>query len=185
MSDALNAVPLLQTPRLRLRTITRSDIDAIYRLHADPRAMRYWSFPAWTDPQQALDWFEQRRHHAEREESWPWGLSLIDADELIGIVTLFAVNRMQRRAEVGYQLHPSYWGRGYAQEALRAALAYGFDALELNRVEADIDPRNQASCRLVERVGFRREGLLRERWHVNGEITDTALYGLLAREFVR
>jgi RimJ/RimL family protein N-acetyltransferase len=185
MSDALSAVPLLQTPRLRLRTITRSDIDAIYRLHADPRAMRYWSFPAWTDPQQALDWFEQRRHYAEREESWPWGLSLIDADELIGIVTLFAVNRMQRRAEVGYQLHPSCWGRGYAQEALRAALAYGFDALELNRVEADIDPRNQASCRLVERVGFRREGYLRERWHVNGEITDTALYGLLAREFVR
>lgn len=185
MSDALNAVPLLQTPRLRLRTITRSDIDAIYRLHADPRAMRYWSFPAWTDRQQARDWFEQRRHHAEREESWPWGLNLIDADELIGIVTLFAVNRMQRRAEVGYQLLPSYWGRGYAQEALRAALAYGFDALELNRVEADIDPRNQASCRLVERVGFRREGYLRERWHVNGEITDTALYGLLAREFVR
>lgn len=185
MSDSLNAMPLLQTPRLRMRTIVRSDIDAIYRLHSDPRAMRYWSFSAWTDPQQAQDWFEQSRHFAEREESWPWGLTLIDADELIGIVTLFAVNRAQRRAEVGYQLHPIYWGRGYAQEALRAALTYGFDALELHRVEADIDPRNQASCRLVERVGFRREGYLRERWHVNGEIADTALYGLLAREFVR
>src|SRR6478735_355964 len=101
MSDSLNAMPLLQTPRLRMRTIVRSDVDAIYRLHSDPRAMRYWSFSAWTDPQQAQDWFEQRRHFAEREESWPWGLTLIDADELIGIVTLFAVNRAQRRAEVG------------------------------------------------------------------------------------
>lgn len=63
-------------------------------------------------------------------------------------------------------------------------LTYGFDVLQLARIEADIDLRNEPSCRLVERLGFRREGLLRERWHVNGEITDTALYGLLKREFV-
>ncbi|HSX59569.1 MAG TPA: GNAT family N-acetyltransferase [Tahibacter sp.] len=186
MSDSLSAVPLLETPRLRLRTVQRSDLDAIYRLHSDSRAMRYWSFPAWTERRQANDWFEQRQRLAEREEVWPWAITLNPGDDtLVGIVTLFAVNRGQQRAEAGYQLDPSHWGQGYAQEALRAALGYGFDALELRRVEADIDPRNEPSCRLVERLGFRREGLMRERWRVNDEITDTAFYGLLAREFVR
>lgn len=185
MSDSLSPVPVLDTERLRLRTVRRNDLDAIYLLHSDSRAMRYWSFAPWTERQQAQDWFEQRRHLGEREEVWPWAITLRDDDELFGLVTLFSVNRLQRRAEIGYQLRPSHWGRGYAQEALRAVLTYGIEALELARVEADIDPRNEASCRLVERVGFRREGYLRERWYVNGEVADTALYGLLAREFLR
>jgi ribosomal-protein-alanine N-acetyltransferase len=66
---------------------------------------------------------------------------------------------------------------------LRLALAHAFGPLGLRRVEADVDPRNAASCRLLERLGFRREGLLRERWRVNGETCDSALFGLLAREF--
>lgn len=185
MSEILSAVPELQTPRLRLRTIRRDDLDAVYALHADRRAMRYWSFAPWTEPRQAQEWFEQRLHQGQTEEAWPWGVSLTDAATLIGFVTLFSVQRSQCRAEIGYLLGSPYWGRGYAQEALRAALGYGFDALELERVEADIDPRNTASCRLVERLGFRREGLLRERWRVGGEVCDTALYGLLQREFVR
>lgn len=185
MSDNLSPVPVLETARLRLRTVLRSDLEAIYRLHSDSRAMRYWSFPTWTERQQAHEWFEQRRSYGEREEVWPWGITLREDDELIGLVTLFSVNRVQRRAEVGYQLHPTRWGQGYAQEALRAAVSYGIDALDLARIEADIDPRNESSCRLVERLGFQREGLLRERWHVNGEVTDTAFYGLLAREFLR
>ncbi len=185
MSDSLSAVPVLDTARLRLRTVQRSDLEQIYLLHSDSRAMRYWSFAAWTEQQQALDWFEQRRRMGERDEVWPWAITLTGADELVGIVTLFATNRLQQRAETGYQLHPSQWGQGYAQEALRAVLGYGFDALDLRRVEADIDPRNAPSCRLVERLGFQREGYLRERWLVNGEITDTALYGLLKRDFAR
>jgi ribosomal-protein-alanine N-acetyltransferase len=73
--------------------------------------------------------------------------------------------------------------KGYAIEALTALLAHGFAALDLNRVEADIDPRNGASARVLERLGFRHEGLLRERWIVGGQICDTAFYGLLRRDW--
>ncbi|MCQ4165708.1 GNAT family N-acetyltransferase [Tahibacter harae] len=185
MHDLLCAVPVLESPRLQLRSIDRGDLDRIYALHSDPRAMRYWSFPAWTAPQQARDWFLRQQHFCAQEEVWPWAVVRREDDRLIGLFTLFAVNRLQRRAELGYLLDSAHWGRGYAQEAARLVLAYAFDALELARVEADIDPRNSASCRLVERLGFQREGLLRERWHVAGEIADTAFYGLLAREFLR
>ncbi|MGH8084295.1 MAG: GNAT family N-acetyltransferase [Lysobacter sp.] len=104
-------------------------------------------------------------------------------DRLIGATTLFAINHAQGRAEVGYALRASHWGRGLAQEALRLVLVHAFDTLVLRRIEADIDPRNGASCRLVERMGFVREGLLRDRWEVGGEASDSALYGLLARDW--
>ena len=76
----------------------------------------------------------------------------------------------------------SAWGHGYAQEAGRAVISHAFDVLGLNRIEAEIDPRNEASARVLERLGLRREGLLRERWIVAGEVSDSALYGLLARD---
>jgi len=63
-------------------------------------------------------------------------------------------------------------------------LRHLFDGMGLRRIEADIDPRNLASCRLVEKLGFVREGTLRERWHVNGEVCDSAIYGLLRRDFI-
>ena len=99
-----------------------------------------------------------------------------------GTVSLFALNRAQKRAEVGYALAANVWGRGYATEALKLAVDFAFETVGVARLEADIDPRNEASCRLVERIGFVREGLLRERWHVAGEATDSAMYGLLARD---
>jgi RimJ/RimL family protein N-acetyltransferase len=75
------------------------------------------------------------------------------------------------------------WGKGYINEALVALLEFGFTQLDLNRVEADIDPRNVASARTLERLGFQREGLLRQRWIVGDEVSDTAIYGLLAHEW--
>jgi RimJ/RimL family protein N-acetyltransferase len=80
-------------------------------------------------------------------------------------------------------LGSAHWGCGYAAEALDAVLGYGFRELGLNRVEADIDPRNAASARVLERVGFCKEGFMPERWIVNGEAADTAFYGLLKRQW--
>jgi RimJ/RimL family protein N-acetyltransferase len=68
-------------------------------------------------------------------------------------------------------------------EALQATLGYAFHILDLHRIEADVDPRNQASIKTLERLGFQREGLLRERWQVGGEIQDSLFYGLLRRDW--
>src|SRR5690606_21454494 len=111
-----------------------------------------------------------------------WVIAECDSDRLFGSTTLFAINREQGRAEIGYALRASHWGRGYAQEALRMVLGHAFDTLGLRRIEADIDPRNAESCKLVERMGFVREGLLRDRWCVACEISDSAIYGLLASD---
>ena len=102
---------------------------------------------------------------------------------LVGTCSLFHFHVASRRAEIGYVLGRPYWGSGYMHEALQALLGYAFQALDLNRLEADIDPRNRASARTLERLGFQKEGHLRERWIVNGEVSDTWMYGLLRREW--
>ena len=80
-------------------------------------------------------------------------------------------------------LSPAHWGKGLATEAVRRVLQFGFERIGLHRVEAELDPRNTASARLLERIGFRYEGLLRERWWVYEEWCDSALYGLLRADF--
>ncbi len=103
---------------------------------------------------------------------------------VIGTCTLHELNEQCRRAEIGYALGSRSWGRGYMHEALAALLGYAFAELDLNRVEADIDPRHVPSARSLERLGFEKEGYLRERWIVDGEVSDTALYGLLRSDWL-
>jgi len=98
-------------------------------------------------------------------------------------VVVFAIDETSRRAEIGYHLAASAQGKGYMHEALSRFAAHLFDALRLRRLEAEIDPRNVPSAKVLERLGFQREGLLRERWRVAGEISDSAVYGLLARDW--
>ena len=178
-------VPTLESERLRLRPYRHGDVDAMFRLYSDPLVMRYWSFPPWTELAQAEAYLHRALTEMAEGRVMPWAVANRDDDRLIGTTTLFALDAVQGRAELGYSLDPKYWGKGLAAEALRLALAHGFDAQRLRRVEADVDPRNTPSCRLVERLGFRLEGLLRARWRVAGEICDSAFYGLLASEFVR
>lgn len=176
-------LPLLRGERLRLRGFRSDDLGDFFALHADPAVMRYWSFPAWTQRRQAEDYLARAIAARSNEEMLCWAIAGREDDRLIGAATLFDIQRAQGRAEIGYALRPAHWSRGYAQEALRLVLDYAYSKLSLRRIEADVDPRNLPSCRLVERLGFRREGLLRERWHVAGECQDSALYGLLAREW--
>jgi len=176
-------LPMLEGASIRLRGFREADLGDFYAMHSDPVVNRYWSFPAWTDPSQARDYFASAIGGRDAGRMLCWAIAERDSDRLIGGTTLFAINREQGRAEVGYALRASHWGRGLAREALRLVLGHAFDTLMLRRIEADIDPRNAASCRLVERMGFVREGLLRGRWEVGGEVSDSALYGLLATDW--
>lgn len=176
--------PELSSARLRLREVRADDAPALFAIHSDRRVMRYWSYPAWTGLAQAECKVADIQRQRRELDMLVWAITEAHDDRLIGTSAVFAMHLEQGRAEIGYSLHPDWQGRGLASEALRLILRHLFDGMGLRRIEADIDPRNQASCRLVERLGFVREGVLRERWHVNGEICDTALYGLLRRDFI-
>ncbi len=163
--------------RVSLRPLSPCDKESIFALFSDPEAMRHWSYPPYTELSQAEQRLKRDRVGAEKGEWLPWGIALDTA--LIGTVTLHDLNREQGRAEIGYMLGRTYWGQGLAREAVTLAIDHAFGPLGLRRLEADIDPRNVGSEKLLERLGFQKEGLLRERWKVGDEISDSALYGLL------
>ncbi len=179
---------MLETPRLRLRPLTPADVAALFTVFSDPVVMRYWSSAPLADEAAAAALLAQIQEGFSTRTLLQWGVARRADDAVIGTCTLYAFSAQNRRAEIGYALGSAHWGQGHASEALGRLLAFAFapetdGGLGLHRVEADIDPRNAASARVLERQNFQREGYLRERWCVNGEITDSALYGLLAREW--
>lgn len=178
----------LSTPRLSLRPLTDADAPALFAIHADPEFARFWSSPPWTALTQAEQLIAQDQLDLASGEHIRLGIVRLEDSALLGSCSLFKIHATNRRAEIGYGLGPAYWGGGYAREAVAALLDFGFrDAasggLNLHRVEADIDPANRGSAKLLERLGFSLEGRLRERWIVAGVVSDSAIYGLLQREW--
>jgi RimJ/RimL family protein N-acetyltransferase len=173
----------LETPRLRLRALLDGDVPALFTIFGDPETMRYWSRPAMTAVAEAEGMLREIQRHAEAGSLFQWGIARREDDVVIGTCTLFRIDREHRRCELGFILRRDHWGAGFANEALRALVDHAFGAMGLHRLEADIDPRNAGSIRSVERLGFKREGLLKERYFVAGEIQDSLIYGLLAPEW--
>ena len=180
-----NSLPIITTPRLVMRWVSEDDIDALYEIFSDPEVTRYWSSAAFANREAAVTMQRKIAEDNLKDSVWKWGLALRDTNKLIGTVTLFNLSLSNGRAEIGYAMARAYWGKGYMNEALKAMIVHAFDVVKLRRLEADVDPRNTGSVRTLERLGFQREGFLRERWHVEGEIQDAFFYGLLKREWSR
>lgn len=176
-------LPIIATPRLVLRWIYEDDVDSLYEIFSDPQVMRYWSTVPLPNREAAAELQREIARSNESEKMFKWGLALRESNAVIGTTTLFNLNLDNGRAEIGYAMGRAHWGKGYMNEALKTLVQHAFEVMELRRLEADVDPRNTASIRTLERLGFQREGLLRERWHVNGEIQDALFYGLLRREW--
>jgi RimJ/RimL family protein N-acetyltransferase len=179
----LSDFPVLESDCIRLRGIRESDLDGLFTLFSDPRVMRYWSRGPMTDRQEAVDYAKTILDGFVKRDLLNWIVADAGSDAMIGTATLYEINPQHARAGLGYALMPDYWGKGLAQEAAALAISYGFLELGLHRIEADTEPNNLRSNRVLERLGFQREGLLRERYRVAGEVQDSVILGLLRAEW--
>ena len=177
------SLPTLLTERLALRWLTVADAPALYEIFSDPDVTRYWSSPPLADRQAAEALLAEIHELFDRRSLLQWGIARRSDDLVVGTCTLAALAPAHRRAEIGFALGSRHWRQGYAAEALPALVDFAFGELGLHRLEADADPRNHASIRALERLGFQREGYLRERYHMNDEIQDAIMYGLLRRDW--
>lgn len=174
--------PVLATRRLRLRPPRPDDAGDAFALFSDPEVTRYWSFPAWHAPAQAVRWLESRRALAP-PHAFEWAVAGVDDDRMIGTTTLFVPAGREARAEVGFALARSAQGQGFGAEMVGAALGFGFGTLRLARVEAEVDPENTASARLLGRLGFVVAGTAPARWRVDGRFVDRLVLHLHADRF--
>lgn len=166
---------VITTERLVLRPTRATDAAAIFRIFSDPRVTQYWFEPPMSEMAQA----EARVENLNRPDAAQYALAFRETDEFIGTISVFAYVSSCRRAELGYALDADHWGKGLMFEAASSIVNHCFRNADLNRLEADIDPRNTASERLLRRLGFKEEGYMSERWIVNGVVSDTRFFGLL------
>ena len=178
-------LPRLLGRRIELRPVVDEDAPALLAIFGDPEVIKYWTSPPLRDLAGAEGLIGEIREKFRSRRVFQWGIVILETGGLVGTCGLGSVFLAHRRAEVGFVLRRDMWGRGLATEALRVLLAFCFDKLNLHRIEADVDPQNQRSLRLLEKQGFQREGLARERWHHLGEVRDGVILGLLRRDWPR
>lgn len=178
------AFPVLETERMILREILPSDGPGIFAIRGDFEVTKYNGGMNYTRLDQAEALIASIRDAYRDKRSVRWGMTLKGGDDtVIGMCGYNYWVRTDFRASVGYDLARAYWGRGLMTEALRAVLAFGFERMALRRIEADASSPNVASIRVLEKVGFVREGQQREQYFEDGEFGDLVLFSLVRRDF--
>jgi [ribosomal protein S5]-alanine N-acetyltransferase len=176
--------PVLATARLELRAPTRADAGQLFEVFSDPEVMRYWSTVPMRSTAEAETMVANSQEHVAAGTGFRWAVCRREDARVMGTISIFHFDEQNDRAEIGYALGRAFWGRGFMHEALTALVGFAFGDMDLRRLEADTDPRNAASIRALERLGFVREGLLRERWVVAGVVSDSLLLGLLRSDWI-
>lgn len=176
-------LPTVLGARLLLRALTEQDAPSLFGIFSNPEVMRYWSHPPFTSEFEAAAYLEGAQRGFESKTLFQWGLCRRDDSSLLGTCTLWQLDPKNRRAEIGFALGREHWGQGFMTEGLTTLIDFSFAELGLRRLEADVDPENSASIALLERLGFEREGYMRERWLVAEEVFDSLFYGLLERDW--
>lgn len=174
----------LRTDRLLLREFVEADWRAVLAYQSDPRYLRYYEWEERTaEDARAF----VRRCIGYQQESprrkFQLAITLPESGQLIGSCGIRVRDPEARRADIGYELDPNDWGRGYATEAARAMLAFGFGPLGLHRIGANCLAENAGSAHVLEKIGMTREGCLRDNEWFKGRWWDTLLYAILEGEY--
>ncbi len=171
--------PTIVTERLVLREVTLNDANEILFLRSDPKVLSYLDKVPAKSIDEVVDWINLVKKNKEENDGILWGIALKDDEKIIGTICYWRMEKTHYRAEIGYTLHPLQQGKGIMDEAMKAVLQYGFETMKLHSVEANVNPANNASIKLLERNGFIREAYFRENYYYNGHFLDSAIYSLL------
>ncbi|MBC7810605.1 MAG: GNAT family N-acetyltransferase [Burkholderiales bacterium] len=179
-----SAFPTISTERLLLREIVAADASDVLAFRGDAEVQRYNSEPL-TQLHEALD-FINTMHDGFAAKQWIlWGIVLVSENKVVGSCSVNDWNQSHNRAEIGYDLARAYWGRGIAAEAVRAIIDWTFVNLQVNRIEAQTITDNARSVRMLERLGFYRDGIRREYSLEDDDLYHgSSIYSLLRREFL-
>lgn len=183
LNTSFSPFPELTTERFLLRRTTIEDAPEFFQLRSDARVMKYIDRPPSKDEEEVRQLIASIGNDIKAGNGIMWVIVPKGQEKLIGTIGFWRMKKEHFRSEVGYLLHPDYWRQGVMNEVLREVLRFGFEVMHLHSVEAVTNPENVASRSLLEKVGFVQEGLFREDYYFNGKFLDSAMYGLLAREF--
>ena len=181
MTQSKRNFPELHTARLHLRQITEADLEHIFKGLSHPDVIKYYgvSYSRLDDTWKQLEWY------AELERTYTgiwWAITLSQTNEFCGAIGYNNLSRDHRKAELGFWLLPEYWKKGIVREAMQPVLEYGFQELNLHRIEAYVETENISSKKALQKMDFQQEGILRDSEIKNGNFISVAVFSRLKNE---
>ena len=177
--------PNLLTKRLNLRQIKPTDENEIFFLRSNERVMRYIDRPRAKSVDDSRQFIKSINEAIAKSDTIVWAITLKNDPKLIGTIGFVQIFKEHFRAEIGFVLHPDFHGKGIMHKAISKVLEYGFDKMKLHSVEANVNPDNLASIKLLEKNSFVREAYFKENYFYNGKFLDSAIYSLIKRKCIR
>lgn len=171
--------PIITTNRLLLREITEKDANEIFFLRSDANILTYLDKEPEKSVDETIAFIDRIKKGQLNNDSILWGITHKEGDTVIGTICFWRMQKEHYRAEIGYVLHPEQQGKGIMDEAMKGVLQYGFETMKLHSVEANVNPGNNASMKVLEKNGFVKEAYFKENYYYNGKFIDSAIYSLL------
>jgi ribosomal-protein-alanine N-acetyltransferase len=177
-----NPFPEIETERLLLRKISLADAPALFYLRSNAEVLKYIDKAPQKNIKEAEAFIEDLLETQAKSDAVYWAISLKDnPNTMIGNIAFWRMQKEHYRAEIGYVLHNDYWQKGIMYEAIKPVIHYGFNTMKLHSIEANINPKNDASKILLEKTGFVREGYFKESYFFNAVFLDSAIYSLISK----
>ncbi|MGG0187137.1 GNAT family N-acetyltransferase [Bacillus rhizoplanae] len=171
--------PILETERLILRELIEDDAQGILNCFSNEDVLRYYGQNPLTDLEQVKNIIRNFLNNYKEKRGIKWGIEIKEIEGIIGTIGFHDWSSEHKRAEIAYALLPEHWGNGYATESVLKVVSYGFTELELTRIGAVVFTENKASNVLLEKLGFQKEGVLKNYMYQNNVAYDTNVYSLL------
>lgn len=176
------SMPEISTDRLILRRMTMKDAQDIFEYSRDPEVARHVLWTAQKHISEAKEYVRYMTKRYRDDLPSSWGIIDKESGRLVGTIGYMAFSEENASVEIGYSLARWLWGKGLATEALRAVIDYTFEAMDINRIEAQHELTNPSSGRVMEKCGMKKEGILRQRLYNKGKFVDVALYSILRED---
>ncbi|MEZ4690513.1 MAG: GNAT family N-acetyltransferase [Ignavibacteria bacterium] len=177
--DVFDQFPVLKTERLTLREITDKDADDIFQIRKSEEVMKYYGHYPYKNISEAYEMIEVVKSGFKNREGIRWGITFHDSDKLIGTGGVWRILKEHLRGEIGYELSEDHWKKGIMFEAFTAITDFAFNKMNLHSLEANLDPENTGSVKLLEKLGFVKEGHTKDSYFFDGKFTDTGIYSLI------
>lgn len=186
IEKVFGSLPTFETDRLKLRLFEEKDVDDIYEYCSDDEVTKYLPFSTYKSKQNAIDRIQFcLEGYNKLENPILWAIEYKEENKLIGGIDFIKWDYDSSCAEIGYILNRKYWNRGIMTEALKEVIKFGFEKMELNRIQIKCDERNIASSKVMEKNGLKYEGTLRQKEYIKGEYINLKMYSILKEEYIK
>jgi len=185
IEDAFEPFPELETARTRLRRIRWDDLEDMYNYCSVPEVSKYTVWNVHESREDTSRFIEFIMQRYDQQKIGPWGIEDKQSGALIGTCSFIKWDNRCQKAELGYVLSNRYWNRGYMTEAIGRVIEFGFNRLELVRIEAKCHPDNAGSFRVMEKTGMKQEGRLRSYLKVKDRFEDILVYSIINPSLVQ